>query len=73
MKHLVSSSAVSESDISVVDCPYLSRPPQALVDLLTGPEGNTINLVPCMPAQKSSSHPWPSPLTPCVYMCAINR
>jgi hypothetical protein len=42
MKHLISSGAVSESDISVVDCPYLSRPPQALLDLLTSPEGNPI-------------------------------
>ena len=40
MKHLISAGDVQAEDISVVDCPYLSRPPQALVDLLTSPEGN---------------------------------
>jgi hypothetical protein len=34
MKQLIASKTVRENDISVVDCPYLSRPPQALMDLL---------------------------------------
>ena len=47
MKQLITAGVIGEDKICVVDCPYLSSPPQALVDLLTGPEGNQFLAVHC--------------------------